>query len=66
MSLGDDEVIWWCIKCEIAVLLDFAKSHGDHKDQIVGVRHDIMMHHMRRLVSDLKRTNRLITTKPKG
>lgn len=52
---------WWCTLCECRVTVDGEgkTEHDGHARSIVGIRGDILIDTMKRLVMDLRRTNRL-------
>ncbi len=60
--LAVNGVLWWCEECGTEYVPNpwgFDDGHAE-KHRIVGIREDILVGGVKRLVSELKRTDRLI------
>lgn len=51
---------WWCTLCQQWSQIDNSEdSHLKHKEKIVGIRGDILVGYVNRMIWELKITNRL-------
>jgi len=49
----------WCTVCKKFVTTEPAEEHELHRDKLVGIRHDILVEEMDRMVWALRTTGRL-------
>lgn len=56
-------VEWYCQDCQRFVTTEPKEVHELHKERVVGIREDVLRDSMRRVISDLRITDRLVPYK---